>query len=138
MKGWTTDSADRMMLAFSPIPTFQLRLPSGNDNTSLIHIVGSIRDTLNCITEFNISSVVVVSDSQAITNFIDSLQQSSGGNTNNAFVQILASGNQNAVGQVISSLSQQFNTINNQTVEYAVASEKIDSELKFFIIIFLI
>ncbi len=37
---------------------------------------------------------------------------------------MLASGNQNTIGQVISSLSQEFNKINNQTVENAIASKK--------------
>jgi hypothetical protein len=86
---------------------------------------------LDCVTEFNVSSVVVVTDSEGINNLIDILQTSSSTLTNNPLVQILASGNQNMVGQVISSLSQVFNKINNQTVENAVASENINYDLKF-------
>jgi hypothetical protein len=110
------------MLAFSSISTIELRLYAGNDN-----IVGYIRDTLDCVTEFNISLVSVVSDSKEITNLVNDLQNSSNGTTNNPLIQILASGNQNTIGQVISSLSQEFNKINNQSVENAVASKKIVS-----------
>ncbi len=115
-----------MILAFSSVSTIQLRLPAGTDNQSLIHIVGFIRDTLDCVTEFNLSSVTVVSDFTEITNLVNSLQNSSSRITTNLFVQMLASGNQNTIGQVISSLSQEFNKINNQTVENAIASEKND------------
>lgn len=108
------------MLAFSSISTIELRLYAGNDN-----IVGYIRDTLDCATEFNISSVSVVSDSKEITNLVNDLQNSSSGTMNNSLIQILASGNQNTIGQVVSSLSQEFNKINNQSVENAVASKRI-------------
>jgi hypothetical protein len=120
-----------MILAFSSISTIQLRLPAGNDNLSLIHIVGSVRDTLDCRAEFNVSSVMVVPDLEEITNFVNSLQQPDKQITNNPFAQILASGNQNIIGQVISSLSQEFNKINEQTVEYAVASKQMNSEFHF-------
>ncbi len=113
------------MIAFSSVSTIQIRLPAGNDNTSLLNIIIYIRDTLDCVTEFNVSSVVVVSDSEQINNLVVSIQSSSSGITNNPFIQILASGNQNTVNQVISSLSQDFNKINSQTVENAVASKKI-------------
>ncbi len=122
-----------MMLAFSSVPTIQVRLPAGDDYGSLIHIIGYVRDTLDCVTEFNVSSVVVVSDSEGINKLVDILQTSSSRLTNNPLVQILASGNQNMVGQVISSLSQEFNKINNQTVENAVASEDINYDLHFLI-----
>jgi hypothetical protein len=119
------------MLAFSSVPSMELRLPAGDDTNSLVHIIGYVRDTLDCVTEFNVSSVVVVTDSEGINNLIDILQTSSSTLTNNPLVQILASGNQNMVGQVISSLSLVFNKINNQTVENAVASEDIHYDLNF-------
>jgi hypothetical protein len=114
-----------MMIAFSPLSTFQVRLPAGNDQTSLIHLIVSIRDTLDCIAEYNMSSVSVVPDSAGINDLINSLQSSSSSNTitNNPIVQLLASGNQNTVGQVISSLSQQFNKKNNENMNNAVSSK---------------
>jgi hypothetical protein len=105
------------MLAFSSESDIQLLLPSTNDNTSLLNIVAYISDTYDCVTEFNMSSVLVEADLSGI----DSLQNS----TNNAFIQMLASGNQNRISQVITSLSQQMNQINNQAIETAVASKCI-------------
>jgi hypothetical protein len=111
-----------MIIAFSSVETIELRLPSGDDNTSLLYISGYIRDTLYCVTELNLSSVVVISDLGQMNGLIDSLQNSNNGITNNPLVQMLASGNQNTVGQVISSLSQEFNKINNQIIQNAVTS----------------
>ncbi len=117
LTGWTTNPSDRVMLAFSSESDIQLLLPSTNDNTSLLNIVAYISDTYNCVTEFNMSSVLVEQDLSAI----DSLQNS----TNNALIQMLASGNQNRISQVITSLSQQLNQINNQAIGTAVASKCI-------------
>jgi len=68
----------------------------------------------------NLSSVVVSSDSEEITNFVVSIQSTK---TNDPIVQTLSSGNQNLIGQVITSVSLEFNKINNQTIENAVASK---------------
>jgi hypothetical protein len=61
------------------------------------------------------SSVFVESDLSEI----DSLQNS----TSNSFIQMLASGNQNRISQVITSLSGQLNEINNQAITTALASK---------------
>jgi hypothetical protein len=111
-----------MMIAFSPSSTFQIRLPAGDDLTYVLHLIVSIRDTLDCIAEANISSVSVVPDTARIASLINNWQTSPSKITNNPVVQLLASGNQNTVGQVISSLAQQFNKMNSQSVENAVSS----------------
>jgi hypothetical protein len=110
-----------MILAFSAVSTFQVRFPAG---TPLLHLIISIRDTLNCIAEYNMSSISVVPDSAGIAELINNLQNPSNGITNNPIVQLLAGGNQNTVGQVITSLSQQFNQMNSQNVENAVSSNR--------------
>jgi hypothetical protein len=117
LTGWTTNPSDRVMLAFSSESDIQLLLPSTNDNASLLNIVAYISDTYNCVTEFNMSSVLVEQDLSTI----DSLQNS----TNNALIQMLASGNQNRISQVITSISQQLNQINTEAIETAVASKCI-------------
>lgn len=101
--------------------TFQVRLPSGNDQTSLLYLVAYIRDLLDCITEYNISTVTVVPDSAGTTDLINSIQSSSNRKTSNPIIQLLASGDQNTVGQVLTSLSQQFNNMNNENVDKAVS-----------------
>lgn len=71
-----------------------------------------IRNQLNCIIEYNISSVIVLPDSTAINDLVTSIQSAS--SPNNPIVQLLVSGNQNTVGQILTSLSQQFNKMNTQ------------------------
>jgi hypothetical protein len=110
-----------MIIAFSPLSKFQIRLPSGDDQT-LLHLIVDIRDQLNSITEFNMTSVNVIPDSAGIANLINNIQSSSSGITANPIVQLLASENQNIVGQIITSLSQQFNTMNSESVDNAVSS----------------
>ncbi len=117
LTGWTTNPSDRVMLAFSSESDIELLLPSTNDNTSLLNIVAYISDTYNCVTEFNMSSVLVEQDLSAI----DSLQNS----TNSALIQMLSSGNQNRISQVITAISQQLNQINTEAIETAVASKCI-------------
>jgi len=110
-----------MIIAFSPVSTFQIRLPSGDDQT-LLHLIVDIRDQLNSITEFNMTSVNVIPDSAGIADLINNIQSSSSGITANPIVQLLASENQNIVGQIITSLSQQFNQMNSENVDNAVSS----------------
>ena len=114
-----------MIISFSFLSTFQARLPVGNAQTSLLHLFIRIRDRLECITEFNLTSVYVRPDSAAMNDLINNLQSSS--STNNPIVQLLASGNQNTVGQVISSISQQLNQKNNENMESAVSSNHLFS-----------
>jgi hypothetical protein len=110
-----------MIIAFSPLSKFQIRLPSGDDQT-LLHLIVDIRDQLNSITEFNMTSVNVIPDSAGIADLIDNIQSSSSGITANPIVQLLASENQNIVGQILTSLSQQFNQMNSESVDNAVSS----------------
>jgi hypothetical protein len=111
------------MIAFSTLSMFQVQLPAGDDQTSSINLTVHIRDTFECITEFNTSSITVLPDSAAINNLVNILQNPSSNTViNNPIVQLLATGNQNTVGQVISSLSQQFNKMNNENWTNAVSS----------------
>ena len=109
-------------MANSPVLTFDVRLPSGDDRTSLLQLTVVIQDTLDCTIELNISAVTVIPDSVGIANLINDIQSSPGGITTNPIVQLLAGGNQNIVGQVITSLSQQFNKMNNENIDKAVSS----------------
>src|SRR5690349_17492726 len=51
---WTNDISKRLIIAFSAVSDIQLLLPAGDDNTSLVNMIVHIRDTLGCITEYNI------------------------------------------------------------------------------------
>jgi len=113
------------MIAFSFVSNFQVRLPCGNDNISLLNLVIYIRDTLDCITQFNMTSVIVTSDESSIFDLVNTFQNSRNLLTNNPFVRLLSSGNQNTVGQILTSISQEFNKINIEALDNAVSSEYI-------------
>ncbi len=134
---WTDDPSEQTIVAFSSVSIFQVRLPAGDDQTSLLHLIVQIRDTLDCITEYNMSSLTVLPDSVGINDLINDIQSSSGGITTNPIVQLLASGNQNIVGQMISSLSQQFNKMNQESLNEAVLGKSLDNMIKVIFILFL-
>ena len=109
------------MIAYSIISDFQVRLPAGDDETFLLKLIVVIRDTASCITEFNLSLIYVSPESTGINSLVNSLQGSSNDINNNPIVQLLSSGNQNIVGQVVNSVSKEFNKMNNQSVNQAVS-----------------
>jgi hypothetical protein len=109
-----------MLIAFSPIPDFQVRLPAGDDQ---LYLIINIRDTFDCVTEFNMSFVSVVADSLSMNDLSDILQNITDEINKNSLIRLLASKSQNIVGQILISLSKEFNKINNQIVENAVLSK---------------
>ncbi len=121
--GYATDRSEEIIIAFSSISEFEVRLPSGNDNTSILNLFVQISDILDCITEYNMTSVIVTSDLLGINDLINTFENSPDSLTTNPFIQLLASGNQNTVGQVLTSISQQFNKINSESLQNAVSSK---------------
>ena len=90
---------NQLMIAFSSESSFKVYLPSGENQNLFVEI----RDQLNCLTKFNLSSISVETDSQLNTN-------------------LLATGNQNTVSQLLTSFSQKFNQINEENIDKAVSS----------------
>ena len=116
------------MIAFSSVSTMQVRLPAGQANTSVLQLFVVIRDAMDCVAQANVLSVVVRTDSSAIDEFVSGVQAVSSLASTNALnrlplVQALYSGNQNAIGQVLNSLSQQFNGISTQALQTVADSE---------------
>ena len=111
-----------MLIAFSSVPQLDVQLPRGDGNISLLHLYISIRDRLDCIAEVNLTSVIVTADSSRISLLMDAIQYSFDALSTNAIVQSLSSGNQNTVGQILTSLAQQFNQINAQSLNNAVSN----------------
>ena len=108
-----------MMIAFSPTSVFQVRLPAGDDSASLLNLIISIRDISDCTTEYNMSAITVLPDNDEINDLINDIQNP----TNNPTIQLLASGNQNLVGQILTSVSQQFNKMNSDNLNKAVSGK---------------
>ncbi|CAF0990631.1 unnamed protein product [Adineta steineri] len=119
---WTTDISQRTIIAFSPEDNFQVRLPAGDNKTSLLNLVVYVRDLAGSITQVNISSVNIIADLATINDLIDEVTNLSSTITNNPIVRLLSSGNQNIVGQMIISLSQEFNQMNNDNLDKAISS----------------
>jgi type VI protein secretion system component VasK len=111
------------MLAFSIVSSLRLQLPAGDVNTSMLNIVTCVRDSLDGVTEFTMQSVTVVPDAVVIANLVNDVQQSSIRAVSNPIIELLASGNQNAIAQVITSLSQVFNKMSSEMTNSAVASK---------------
>ena len=99
------------------------RLPAGQTNGSTLQLIVIIRDQQDCVMEIDLPPMIVRADSAETDQLLQSLQMSTNTPSNNPLVQILSSGNQNAVSQVLSSLSQQFNDINTQALQSAADRE---------------
>lgn len=122
------DPSKRLLISFSPCLNFTVRLPSGQGSISSLELLVSVLDTRSCVTELNLTSISVPSDSNAIGNLLSDLQGSSNTSTLNPLVQSLAGGNQNTVGQVTSSLSHQFNQMNTDNLQSAVSGDSSTGE----------
>ncbi|CAF4384724.1 unnamed protein product, partial [Adineta steineri] len=118
----TTDISQRTLIAFSSEYNFQVRLPAGDNETSLLNLVVYVRDLVGSVTQVNISSVNVIADSVTINDLIDKITNLSSTITNNPIVRLLSSGNQNVVGQMIISLSQEFNQMSNENFDKAISN----------------
>ncbi|CAF1680110.1 unnamed protein product, partial [Adineta ricciae] len=119
---WTNDISKQILIAFSSISSFQVRFPAGINETSFINVIVHIRNLENCITQVNLTSVYVRIDSESIDDLINDLQNSSNLITNNSIIQLLSSQNTNVVGQILISISQQLNMMNNQYLNEALSN----------------
>jgi hypothetical protein len=106
-----------MMLGFTTESIYQLLLPSSIDQSSTLHIIVQIRDTFGCVTEFHVPSVIVLPDYLAISKFIDALQEPNNNSNGDSIVQLLGNSDQNTVGQIVTSISQVFDEMNNEMIQ---------------------
>jgi hypothetical protein len=123
MIAWITDYSNQVILGFTTQSSFQLQLPAGDDNNLLLNMSVRIRDMLDSVTEYNMQTIMVLLDSSEITALIDVVQQPDNEANSNPLVQLLASGNQNIVGQILTSLSQVLNKMSGENMQVAVASK---------------
>jgi len=96
IKEYSLFTRTKQIIAFSPIPTFEVRLPIGNP----LDLFVEIRDYLDGITQFNLSSVVVTK--QSFSHFLSS--------------------NQNQIGQIISLITEEFNQKETQIMDKAISN----------------
>lgn len=120
---WQTDQNERNFVARSFVSSLQLFLPPGDATRSTLEMIIVIRDLLDGSTEFRMPSVVVESDFQSVNTLIDDLQHDVGQLSNNQFVQILSSENQNMVNQILTAVSQTANDLSEQALNEALSSK---------------
>ena len=124
LAGYTTSSDKQTMLAFSSVSDFTIRLPSPNVNQTQLHLMVTIRDTLDCVVSVNLSMVVVSVDVSSINQLVGQLYKSTSALASNPLIRLLSSGNQNTVAQLITSISQYFNQIDDQNTADAISSRR--------------
>lgn len=125
---WTTNFAERIIIGFSSISDFQVYLPVGSENTFDLNLIMSIRDGYECLTEYNMSSVVVRPDPNRISMLIANLQGSTRDLNKNINTRLLVGGNQNIIGQIITSICQETNQLNIDNLDNALLSNNRVSE----------
>ena len=123
LTGYTAEPNEQTMLAFSGVSDFSIRLPSMGLNQTQLKLIVTVRDTLDCVVEVNLSMVVVTVDTSSIRQLVEQLYNSTSTLTSDPLVRLLSSGNQNTVAQLITSLSQYFNQIDKLAVDDALSSK---------------
>jgi hypothetical protein len=113
------------MIAFSATPTFQVYLPAGEGPQSMLTLSVSIRDQLECVQVWPLSPFTVQSDRAILDALMSDVQSSS----SSPFVQLLSSGNQNSVTQVITSVAQQINQVDDEQREQVVSRKSTREHL---------
>lgn len=111
-----------MMIAFSSVSHFNARLPLGDANSSFLDLTMIIRDTFDCVTELNMTSVVIRSDPSIFAALMNISQNPP---TTNPLLQILSSGNQNILAQLLTSISQLLTQLNDDSVTTAILSKYV-------------
>ena len=119
---WLVSSSNRLIIAFSSVSTFDVYLPSGISPRFDLQLMVSIRDRRDCISQWNLTTVIVQTDSTILNDFLNQLTVSSNGSTNNPMTRLLSYGNQNPVGQMIISISQYLNRKNEENIQNASSS----------------
>ena len=111
------------MLAYTSVSTLQIYLPAGDKNTSLLMLTVYIRDTLNCMTKYEMQPIIVAPIREEINTLIDMLDNPTYDTIMYPIFRLEGGKDQNTVAQVITSLSFQLNQISEQNLKIAIASE---------------
>jgi hypothetical protein len=115
------------MLAYSSSSQVALRLSTDvnqQQDTTDVHVIVHIRDLLQCVIDYHLPPVRIRSDPALITQLLSDFTQTDLQSiNNNPTIQLLATGNPNVVGQVLTSISQLFNHVNKDNIDQAVSSK---------------
>lgn len=116
------------MLGSTKEMTFELQLPLGDGDRSLIDVIVHVRDYLNSVAVYVIPNVSVQPDKTHITSLIDVIKASSTGSgiTSNksALMDLLNTNDALVKAQVITTVSQVINRMTSDMLESARESKQ--------------
>jgi hypothetical protein len=124
VSAWTSDRSNRLMIGYTTLDSFEIRMPVNDLNVSLIQLMVYVRDQYDCTTEFDLPSISIVPDINNIISLITTVESSdySGEISSNPLIETLYSGNQNDICQVLTSAGQILNTLAEQNLQLAINS----------------
>jgi hypothetical protein len=124
VSAWTSDRSNRLMIGYTTLDSFEIRMPVNDLNVSLIQLMVYVRDQYDCTTEFDLPSISIVPDINNIISLITIVESSdySGEISSNPLIETLYSGNQNDICQVLTSAGQILNTLAEQNLQLAINS----------------
>jgi hypothetical protein len=116
------------MLAYNTSNSFQVRMPTGNLNSTLLKVLVQVKDQYDCITEMTLSPIFVIPDMNNIISLITTTESSMINSDDNIIISAnplivsLYGGNQNDICQVLTSAGQVLNILAQQNLHSAIKS----------------
>ncbi|CAF4491135.1 unnamed protein product, partial [Rotaria magnacalcarata] len=117
---WATHAEQRVILGSTISSLFELRLPVGCGNASLMNVIVQIRDQLNSMTEANLPAVSVIPTRTSIDSFIKAMKVASTMSSTDPLVELLSKNNSVLTGQVITTVSQVLNEMNTEIIRLGI------------------
>jgi hypothetical protein len=114
-------SSDKFMLGFTNQSIYQLRLPSSIHEKTSLEILVQIQDTLGSLTEFNLSSIIVFTNLSTFLEVQDLM--------NKSILQLVESDDQNTIEQIVISISNILNELNDLSLAGLFVSSLHDDDL---------
>lgn len=110
------NSSNKMILSHSIDSIISLRFPASIHEISIYQIVVHILDRLDCVTEEYLPLITIHRNLSSILHFIPK--------SNDTIMQLLMSDDRNTIGQIIISICQLLNEMNDQSMKLATESKK--------------
>ena len=105
------NATKRLMLGTSDLPIYRCRLPAAEDElTIFVHV----RDEFDSMTEFQLPSIVVHAPPLMMNEWLAALQSQPSSTSSTTLNDILNTGDDESIGQIITSVSASLNDRNDQ------------------------
>ncbi|CAF1138200.1 unnamed protein product [Rotaria magnacalcarata] len=106
--------------------TLELLLPAGSGNAPSVLVSVHVQDNRNCVKEFNIANVSVVTNHSDINEFISAIQAAPTKNgapsSNSSLKKLLNNSSPTVVARIVTAISQTVNQITSEVITKAVAN----------------